>query len=92
MNGPALAIRPYMDEDREHVVTLWHTCFPNDPPWNEPEIVIRRKKLCNPISSSSARLATASYAASSLGSMDSAGGCTTWLLTPISAAADSHAS
>jgi len=37
-------IRPFRDEDEEAVVALWRTCFPDDPPRNEPRGVIRRKR------------------------------------------------
>jgi len=38
-----LQIRPFEEDDLEDVVTLWETVFPNDPPWNEPRTVVRRK-------------------------------------------------
>ena len=37
-------IRPYMSTDREAVVALWRSVFAGDPPWNEPNDVIERKR------------------------------------------------
>lgn len=39
----ALEIRPYREADEAAVVRLWRVVFPDDPPWNEPTLVIRRK-------------------------------------------------
>jgi ribosomal protein S18 acetylase RimI-like enzyme len=38
-----LQIRPFEEDDLEEVVKLWETVFPDDPPWNEPRTVVRRK-------------------------------------------------
>jgi ribosomal protein S18 acetylase RimI-like enzyme len=37
-------IRSYSDSDEASVVALWELVFPDDPPWNEPIDVIRRKR------------------------------------------------
>ena len=37
-------IRNYEDADHGGVVQLWTVAFPNDPPWNEPNEFIRRKR------------------------------------------------
>ncbi|MEJ2721382.1 MAG: GNAT family acetyltransferase [bacterium] len=44
MNRSDLIIRPYADEDETDVVALWRSVFPNDPPWNDPPQIIRRKR------------------------------------------------
>ena len=41
-------IKPYGSEDQSQVVALWKTGFPDDPPWNEPVSVIRRKLTVQP--------------------------------------------
>lgn len=38
-----LEIRPFRESDQESVVALWNAVFPDDPPWNEPVGVVRRK-------------------------------------------------
>jgi ribosomal protein S18 acetylase RimI-like enzyme len=38
-----LLIRSYRDSDHTNVIALWREVFPDDPPWNDPELVIRRK-------------------------------------------------
>jgi ribosomal protein S18 acetylase RimI-like enzyme len=38
-----LYIRPYRESDNAAVVSLWQEVFADDPPWNGPEAVIRRK-------------------------------------------------
>ena len=38
-----LEVRAYLPEDLEEVVGLWQVCFPDDPPWNEPRTMVRRK-------------------------------------------------
>jgi ribosomal protein S18 acetylase RimI-like enzyme len=43
-----ISIRPYKADDEAAVVELWETCFPDDPPWNEPRDVIRRKMTVQP--------------------------------------------
>lgn len=39
-----ILIRTYEDADHDGVVSLWTVAFPNDPPWNEPNGFIRRKR------------------------------------------------
>jgi len=41
-------IRPYESEDQTQVVALWNEVFPDDPPWNEPASMIRRKLTVQP--------------------------------------------
>jgi ribosomal protein S18 acetylase RimI-like enzyme len=41
-------IRSYRSEDQSEVVALWKAVFPDDPPWNEPVSVIRRKLTVQP--------------------------------------------
>lgn len=41
-------VRPYEDEDQSALIKLWETCFPDDPPWNNPADVIRRKLTVQP--------------------------------------------
>lgn len=41
-------VRPYSEEDRQEVVSIWETTFANDPPWNEPNLVIDTKLLVQP--------------------------------------------
>ena len=36
-------IRKYQDSDRSVLMELWNTVFPDDPPHNEPSIVIEAK-------------------------------------------------
>ena len=38
-----LSIRPFRNEDEREVVALWKAVFPDDPPWNDPVTVVRRK-------------------------------------------------
>ena len=44
----ALEIRPYESRDHTPVVALWQDVFPDDPPWNEPTSMIRRKLTVQP--------------------------------------------
>ena len=39
-----IEVRPYENSDESGVVALWEVVFPNDPPWNEPRVIIRRKR------------------------------------------------
>ncbi len=39
----ALRVRPYEDGDRDAVVALWALVFPDEPPWNDSEVLIARK-------------------------------------------------
>lgn len=41
-------IRPYREEDRQALVRLWSDVFPDDPPRNAPETMIRQKALVQP--------------------------------------------
>ena len=41
-------IRPYESKDQTQVVALWNEVFPDDPPWNEPASMIRRKRTDQP--------------------------------------------
>jgi ribosomal protein S18 acetylase RimI-like enzyme len=41
--GQLLEIRPFRESDEASVVALWHAVFPDDPPWNEPTLVVQRK-------------------------------------------------
>jgi ribosomal protein S18 acetylase RimI-like enzyme len=41
-------IRPYGSEDQSQVVALWKAVFPDDPPWNDPVSVIRKKLTVQP--------------------------------------------
>ena len=43
-----ITIRPYGSQDHSEVVSLWKEVFPDDPPWNEPAAVIRRKLTVQP--------------------------------------------
>ncbi|UCH85906.1 MAG: GNAT family acetyltransferase [Candidatus Latescibacterota bacterium] len=38
-----MVIRSYSEDDETDVIGLWTTVFPNDPPWNDPPGIIRRK-------------------------------------------------
>ena len=39
----AMEIRPYIEADQQAVAVLWRQVFPDSPPWNNPEMDIRRK-------------------------------------------------
>jgi len=41
-------IRPYASKDQTQVVSLWKTVFPDDPQWNDPISMIRRKLTVQP--------------------------------------------
>jgi len=43
-----IEIRPYEFEDHAQVVALWSDVFKDDPPWNEPASMIRRKLTVQP--------------------------------------------
>ena len=43
-----LEIRPYQPKDHAQVVALWSDVFVDDPPWNEPAAMIRRKLTVQP--------------------------------------------
>ena len=44
----ALEILPYQISDHAQVVALWSAVFADDPPWNEPAAMIRRKLAVQP--------------------------------------------
>ncbi len=44
MNTGEIEVRPYRESDEPGVVALWTLVFPDDPPWNEPSLIIRRKR------------------------------------------------
>src|SRR5437763_1714941 len=44
--GPT--IRPYKASDHVDVISLWNAVFPNEPPWNDPALMIRRKVRVQP--------------------------------------------
>ena len=48
MAGGNIVVRTYQDSDHDAVVALWTAVFPNDPPWNEPNQFIRRKRDVQP--------------------------------------------
>ena len=48
MDFPNTIVRVYRDSDHDSVVVLWRMVFPNDPPWNEPSELIRRKRRIQP--------------------------------------------
>jgi len=35
-----MKIRKFQEKDKVHLIKLWKTVFPNDPPHNEPSKVI----------------------------------------------------
>ncbi len=43
METKSFLIRPYREGDEATVTSLWREVFPDDPPWNDPTLVIRRK-------------------------------------------------
>jgi ribosomal protein S18 acetylase RimI-like enzyme len=48
MNDAGFQVRAYQHVDEHAVVRLWETVFPDDPAWNEPRAVIRRKLTVQP--------------------------------------------
>jgi hypothetical protein len=44
----SIEIRPYESRDQAQVVALWSDVFRDDPPWNEPASMIRRKLTVQP--------------------------------------------
>jgi ribosomal protein S18 acetylase RimI-like enzyme len=44
----AVSIRSFRAEDTDAVVQLWSTVFPDDPPWNAPELMIQQKLKVQP--------------------------------------------
>jgi 3-oxoacyl-[acyl-carrier protein] reductase len=45
---PAFSIRPYAAPDRAALCALWSRVFPDDPPWNAPELMIANKLAVQP--------------------------------------------
>lgn len=43
-----LELRAYRAENRASVIQLWTEIFPDDPPWNQPELVIDQKLTVQP--------------------------------------------
>jgi len=43
-----LVIRTYEPRDESSVTALWRAVFRDDPPWNDPQFVIRRKLATQP--------------------------------------------
>lgn len=43
-----IIVRPFDIADEDAVVALWERTFPDDPPWNEPRVMIRRKLTVQP--------------------------------------------
>ena len=43
-----VVIRPYEPQDQAEVISLWKDVFSDDPLWNEPATVIRRKLTVQP--------------------------------------------
>ncbi len=48
MDAGNIVVREYRDSDHDSVVALWTAVFPDDPPWNEPNLFIRRKRSVQP--------------------------------------------
>jgi ribosomal protein S18 acetylase RimI-like enzyme len=48
MDAEQVYVRTYQDSDSDAVAALWSVVFPNDPPWNEPILFIRRKRSMQP--------------------------------------------
>lgn len=44
----AFLVRAYRPADRESLITLWARVFPDDPPWNAPELMIDHKLAVEP--------------------------------------------
>lgn len=42
-HAPKITIRAYEHDDKEKLVALLSTVFPNDPPWNDPRAMIDQK-------------------------------------------------
>ncbi len=38
-----MTIRQFLKKDTADVIQLWKIVFKNDPPWNEPQAIIKRK-------------------------------------------------
>jgi len=46
--SPAVQIRVFEGADEPQVIALWREVFRDDPPWNEPSEMIRRKLTVQP--------------------------------------------
>ena len=44
----SLEIRRYQESDRQALINLLETAFPNDPPWNKAGLCIDLKTACQP--------------------------------------------
>jgi ribosomal protein S18 acetylase RimI-like enzyme len=44
----SFAVRPFRSGDRDSLQTLWARVFPDDPPWNAPELMIGNKLKVQP--------------------------------------------
>ena len=45
---PNLRIRPFAAADRPPLRALWTRVFPDDPPWNAPDLMIDQKLTVQP--------------------------------------------
>src|SRR5687768_13241516 len=43
-----LLVRSSREDDREALVKLWQGVFPDDPPWNAPQVMIEQKLSVQP--------------------------------------------
>ena len=43
-----LSVRPFQHGEREALQRLWARVFPDDPPWNAPEVMIENKLKVQP--------------------------------------------
>src|SRR5712691_2561752 len=48
MTDDDFIVRTYQARDQPGVIALWRDVFRDDPPWNEPALVIRRKAGTQP--------------------------------------------
>lgn len=48
VHRPTVEVRPFTEADRADLVALWSLVFPDDPPWNEPAVLIGRKLSVQP--------------------------------------------
>ncbi len=44
IDSGAVVIRAFEDNDEDAVAALWRQVFPDDPPWNEPTLVMANKR------------------------------------------------
>ena len=42
------AVRPFRIADSQPLAALWRRVFPDDPPWNEPNVIIENKLKVQP--------------------------------------------